>query len=211
MLIQISVSVCSSEKNLLCIHYSFQYNPLTLDINETEPDRGRESIISSVSMARSVQEERENKKWSTPKDPLATAIVYNSYKNPEQCGPPLPLNRVVRYLHSSSSSSDGNHERKDHNRLPLGQVPIAYVEDGLVSEKKHPTVTFKFGKIVYRLSVPDQGREPSSPSVFLTPLWMKWMPILGVYSSSSCLEQKRIAQALEMHDQSMKVRGYFRG
>ena len=97
-----------------------------------------------------------------PQDPLQTAVLYESIKKKQQqqaggCGHTVPLDRFV-VRHKAS--------------CPVCDAPVYYVQDGGTSLTSR-TVCFKYGKIVYRLSVP-QKEDSQQNNKQQRPWWMFW-------------------------------------
>lgn len=90
---------------------------------------------------------------SSNHDPLMTAVLYSSFKDPVDCGHSVPLKPMISRLQGGDLS------------CPICKHTVSHVADGLAS-KKEQSVVFKFGKIIYRLTVPSADR--------LRPWWMFW-------------------------------------
>jgi len=96
-----------------------------------------------------------------PQDPLQTAVLYESVKKQQQqaggCGHTVPLDRFV-VRHKAS--------------CPVCDAPVYYVQDCGASLSSR-TVCFKYGKIVYRLSVPHK-EDSQQNNQQQRPWWMFW-------------------------------------
>jgi hypothetical protein len=138
--------------------------------------------------------------------PHETAVLYKSFKDRERpcCGHAVivPLNRFVARLLL---------EGRGVAVCPSCDMPVAYIEDGEVAAKKGcgdvPSVYFKYGKMVYRLSVgkpqADQQKDGDEK-----PYW--WMFWTSNNDSKNVVEQTITAQQRIMSvlgiSHGMKVR-----
>jgi hypothetical protein len=109
------------------------------------------SSMTSPCSAR-VADRRQGTWWRvvSTSDPLeATAVSYQTFKDhQDQCGHTL-------VLHSGTLVGAA---------CPICDTPVVYIADGVVANKdvtSTPSVYFKYGKMVYRLSVP-VGTQPGN-------------------------------------------------
>jgi hypothetical protein len=123
-------------------------------------------------------------------EPLDIAVVFNSVQNENgKCGHALTWDPLICSLESRQLTT-----------CPICEEPIALVCDGAVASGSSPgqqVVTFKFGKQIFRLSVPSQASE-SSPKA-KTSLFGWIVSFLSPFSQNSKkieTAQQRMAQAL---------------
>lgn len=122
---------------------------------------------------------------STLSDPLhATAVLYKSFKERDQCGHTVVVNHHSSLLGVAA--------------CPICDMPVAYIADGVVAKRDGggPSVYFRYGKMVYRLSV--QARKNQGQH---KPWWMFWK------DDSTVTAQQRIMSVLGI-SHGMKVRPY---
>ena len=122
---------------------------------------------------------------STLSDPLpTTSVLYKSFKERDQCGHTVVVNHHSSLLGVAA--------------CPICDTPVAYVADGAVAKKDSggSSVYFKYGKMVYRLSVPTRKQQEQ-----LKPWWMFWK------DDSTVTAQQRIMSVLGI-SHGMKVRTF---
>lgn len=114
------------------------------------------------------EEVEENDNWKAPAgNPFGTAIVFSSYKDPRGCACAVSLRKLVGLLQQQQHNHQHHHHQHSASSCcPKCGEPIAYVQDGMVGKKEqlHPrksdrTVLFKYGRLVYELTVPRPGSE----------------------------------------------------
>ena len=125
-------------------------------------------------------------------DPLGTAILYQSMSHPEQgCGHAVPFSSL---------------QPPPTTTCPVCGTPCAYLVDARADRHHNnwndhadmmtppePTVLFKYGKLVYRLTVPTTTTTAplpvtTSPEKNHSTHWWKWIVLSGWFGGSSSLE-----------------------
>lgn len=146
---------------------------------------------------------------SLPTNCLEVAVLYKSTvpnSTQQECGHRCTLMSLVDYLNEPINMSTNRiaptittaqHHTTTASRIcPVcGEAPIVSVYDGmaaksLVGETSLPIVAFRYGKQMYRLTVPFNDTNTSS--------WRNRIVSGGSSSSSPCTAQDRIAQVLGM-------------
>jgi hypothetical protein len=166
---------------------------------------------SSTKASASIHDNNDKQQWlaSQDTDPFDIAVVYdsliNSNGNDPQCGHKLLLDPLVRSLESSSNKTTTS-------CCPVCQQPILLICDGSVSATPLPVITFKYGKQIYRLTIPDKPRAPATSSSSSS-LWGWIVSFLIPFFQSpthspemKTTAQYRIASALGVNvDQGLKI------
>ena len=160
-------------------------------------------MTSSSTKASAIHDNGNGKQeWlaSPDTDPFDTAVIYDSLRGDHQCShDELLLDPLVR---SFDSTLDGG-------RCPVCQQPILMICDGFVATTSLPVITFKYGKQIYRLTIPDKPRPPATSSSSLLGWIVSFLVPLFQSPQSQELKltaQYRIAQALGLNvDQGLKI------
>lgn len=127
---------------------------------------------------------------NTP-DAYQIAILHKSFYPPtSQCGHWAPLSEMVDQMHRQGFSLECPH---------CGEA-VSFISDSGVTNKnpQDETVTFKFGKVVYSLSVP--GGANSTPMGWVERILRRFC--IRQYRTTA---QARIADALGLDAKSMKI------
>ena len=123
---------------------------------------------------------------------LDVAFVYD--KDSNSCDHKVSLSSLV-----------GNRNRQSTQHgpatCPVCKLPIALVRDQAALDPASQTVSFKYGKLTYELSLPDEASESNHKSS--STLWL--LPFASTKKTPNTV-QARIAHALGLNMSDMKVR-----
>ena len=130
---------------------------------------------------------------------LDVALVFD--KDSNSCGHRLSLSQLIvdRIVGPSTQQQHGA------ATCPVCELPITLVRDEAALDPASQTVTFKYGKLTYELTVPDETSEShhdqSSPT-----FW--FLPFASSTDKTTHFNtvQARIAHALGLNMSDMKVR-----
>lgn len=116
---------------------------------------------------------------------LEVATVWDK-NNSSTCGHTLPLDKLMDRIHA------------DCLTCPVCQQSFAIVRDGAVGNPSYPTVTLKYGKLIYEVSLPSSKKGNNNS-------W--WLFSLGSsHDDKEETAQARIAHVLGLQLNEMKVR-----
>lgn len=123
----------------------------------------------------SVGESSDGSSWDPPKQDLFnTAILYDSFRDPVKCGHTIALDRWIDFVQGSPSARIA---------CPICGAAVLYVEDGMVSKKESNSfVTLKYGKLIYRLSVPTSGSSTKLANDEAASLF--WLSLRNLFSAN---------------------------
>lgn len=85
-------------------------------------------------------------------DAAANAVLAKSFKDPTVCGHVSPMEHVMVLVVGGGSTTTAASSIVGACCCPICDAPFAYIEDSAVKDGG-PTVYFKYGKMVFRLSV----------------------------------------------------------